>query len=75
MYFSARLFSVKDNEVLHLEGHLYTEEGESLWDEVEDYENQLKEHLKGFKYINNAKPKDENRYCSWTTADQQTEFN
>lgn len=64
MYFSAKLFALQDDEVAHLDGKLYDDEGEVLWDEIEEYENQLKEHLKGFKYTKKKVNKDENRYIT-----------
>lgn len=62
MYFSAKLFSIQDDNVLYLEGKLFNEKGDYLWDEVTEYEDQLIEYLKGFKYTQKKVEKDENRY-------------
>lgn len=65
MYFSAKLFSIKDDEVLYLEGNLYDDTDNPLWDEVEDYEAQLKEHMREFVYQPKLKTKDVNRYITY----------
>lgn len=64
MYFSAKLFSLSNDKVVYLEGMLFDENDEPLWDEIADYENQLKEHLEGFKYTKKNVNKDENRYIT-----------